>query len=153
MCLLNNLTNMIRNIIIFIGLLSFSLMSISTKANQLGLQLNRDAEILYNPSFYLSNISSKKDIRTDTIHVDGNCNMCKDRIENAALIKGVKKVTWDKYKDQLVVIYDSSKTDLNKIQKAIAEAGHDTEKYKASDKTYNSLPKCCAYREEGAHTH
>jgi copper chaperone CopZ len=92
-------------------------------------------------------------IKTDSIWVNGLCNMCKDRIENAALIKGVKKVSWDKKTKILTVIYDSNKTNIDKIQKAIAEAGHDTKKYKAQDEVYKRLPKCCAYREAGAHTH
>jgi len=97
--------------------------------------------------------SGKNVIVTDTIHVDGNCNMCKERIENAALIKGVKKAEWNKQNDLLIVIYDSSKTTVELIQKSIAEAGHDTPLFKASDDVYNRLPKCCLYREEGAHTH
>jgi len=101
----------------------------------------------------IQKIASKKDIRTDTIHVDGNCNMCKSRIEDAALIKGVKKATWDKYKDQLIVIYDADKTTLLTIEKSIAKVGHDTPNCKADDKVYSKLPKCCLYREGGAHTH
>ncbi len=96
----------------------------------------------------LDKTSTKKDIRSDTIHVDGNCNMCKDRIENAALIKGVKKATWDKHKDQLVVIYDASKTSISEIEKAVAKVGHDTPNFKADDKVYNNLPKCCQYRDK-----
>jgi Cu(I)/Ag(I) efflux system membrane fusion protein len=37
-------------------------------------------------------------------------------------------------------------TNRNAIQKAIANAGHDTEKIKAEDKVYNTLPECCKYR-------
>ena len=97
--------------------------------------------------------ANNNNIQTDSIWVDGLCNMCKARIENAALIKGVKKATWDKYTKMLVVIYDSKKTNIDTIQQAIAKAGHDTKKYKATDEEYHKLPKCCAYREEGAHTH
>ncbi|MCK5846167.1 MAG: copper chaperone [Bacteroidales bacterium] len=101
----------------------------------------------------LMKLSSKKDIRTDTIHVDGNCNMCKNRIEDAALIRGVKKADWHKHHDHLVVIYDANKVSISDIEKAVAEVGHDTENFKAEDKVYNKLPKCCLYREEGARTH
>lgn len=97
--------------------------------------------------------TSKPNIKQDTIHVDGNCNMCKERIENAALISGVKKATWDKHSHSLIVIYDSSKTSTDKIEQAVAKAGHDTKNYKAPDETYKRLPKCCAYREEDAHVH
>jgi hypothetical protein len=35
----------------------------------------------------------------------------------------------------------------DEIQKAIAQVGHDTEKYKAPDDGYKNLPECCFYRE------
>ena len=108
---------------------------------------NIDAEET-NTFVKLDKAGSKKDIRTDTIHVDGNCNMCKNRIEDAALIKGVKKATWDKHKDQLVVVYDASKTSISVIEKAVAKVGHDTPNFKADDKVYNNLPKCCQYRDK-----
>ena len=101
----------------------------------------------------LMEITKGKDIRTDTIHVDGNCNMCRNRIENAALIRGVKKAEWHKYHDYLVVIYDANKVSSLEIEKAVAEVGHDTPNYKADDKVYSALPKCCLYREKGAKTH
>jgi len=79
--------------------------------------------------------------------VSGNCDLCKERIEKTAKsIKGVKSAVWDSKTQHIQVEYDSMKTDLNIIQKAIANAGHDTEKYKADDKTYESLPACCHYR-------
>ncbi|MCK5856034.1 MAG: cation transporter [Bacteroidales bacterium] len=97
--------------------------------------------------------SATKNIITDTIHVDGNCNMCKNRIEDAALIKGVKKAVWDKQTDKLVVVYDADKTSLMKIEKSVAAVGHDTPNFKADDKVYNKLPKCCLYRDPNAKTH
>ncbi len=103
-------------------------------------------------SFSEERIKTKK-VVTDTLYVHGVCDMCKDRIENAALIKGVKKATYNKYKHQLVVFYKPEKVDLNKIEKEIAKAGHDTKNYKADDKVYNSLPKCCAYRSDEIHVH
>ena len=136
--------------------MSFSLISIQTNANQQSIWVTNFTE-LYSQTINEATITSlevsKKDIRTDTLHVEGNCNMCKKRIENAALIKGVKKVSWNKYAHRLVVVYDARKTDVNKILFAIAEAGHDNEKYKADHTVYNKLPKCCAYREEGAKIH
>jgi Cu(I)/Ag(I) efflux system membrane fusion protein len=42
--------------------------------------------------------------------------------------------------------FDATKTDKLSVQKAIAKAGHDTEPFKADDKTYNALPECCLYR-------
>lgn len=122
---------MLKNIIfIFIAFLGMSLMSFD----------NTDSK-------------PTKEIMQDTIFVDGICNMCKDRIENAALVRGVKKVEWNKATSELVVIYDSSKTSLNIIQLSINEAGYDTRDHKAKLEDYKRLPKCCAYREPGAKKH
>ncbi|WP_163707588.1 heavy-metal-associated domain-containing protein [Mangrovibacterium lignilyticum] len=92
---------------------------------------------------------SAKDSKTikEQVKVSGVCNQCKDRIENAALIKGVKFVNWDKEKQSLEVIYKSDKTDLLTIEKAVAEVGHDTEHVKATDEAYSNLHHCCKYRE------
>ncbi|OYT15361.1 MAG: hypothetical protein B7C24_13435 [Bacteroidetes bacterium 4572_77] len=90
--------------------------------------------------------TESKKIVTDSIHVHGVCGMCKDRIENAALVKGVKKAEWDKKTHTLVVVYKPSKISLDKIEQLIAKAGHDTENYHADNEVYESLPACCAYR-------
>ncbi len=93
-----------------------------------------------------------KKIVTEKFVVKGNCNMCKERIENAALMKGVKFVEWDKMTDTLKVIYRIDKVTLDDLHKAVAEAGHDTEKVKAKDEVYNTLPACCLYRDgDGKH--
>jgi len=91
-------------------------------------------------------------IQTVKFMVQGNCDMCKERIENAALIKGVKVVNWDKMTDSLTVIYRIDKVELDDVHRAVADAGHDTEKVKASDEVYRNLPACCAYRDE-SHKH
>jgi Cu(I)/Ag(I) efflux system membrane fusion protein len=81
--------------------------------------------------------------------VNGNCEMCKDRIETAALsVKGVETATWESQSQMIHLNFDSDKTDVDKIQKAIAKAGHDTEKFKAPDEVYNNLPGCCLYRKK-----
>ena len=46
----------------------------------------------------------------------------------------------------LHVQFDDAKTNSEAIQKAIAQAGHDTEKFKAPDNVYKELPECCLYR-------
>lgn len=81
------------------------------------------------------------------LKVQGSCDMCKARIEKAALgVKGVSSATWDSKKKELHLNYDSKTTTLEAISKAIAKVGHDTEKDKADDKVYNALPGCCKYR-------
>jgi len=94
-------------------------------------------------------LAQKKDnpIISTEFEVSGVCKMCKNRIENAALIKGTKMAEWDKKTQLLKVVYDSRKTEEMAIHKAVAEHGHDTEKVKASDEAYQKLPDCCAYRD------
>jgi len=93
-----------------------------------------------------------KKVETSEFKVYGVCGMCKTRIENAALIKGVKLAEWNKETQLIKVIYNPTKVTLDDIHKAIAEVGHDTEKVKAADEVYNKLPNCCAYR-DGASIH
>ncbi len=88
-----------------------------------------------------------KNIQTEIFEVNGVCGMCEKRIEDAAMIKGVKMAEWNKHTQKLKVIYKPEKVNLIDIHKAIAKAGHDTEKVKATDEAYNKLPKCCAYRD------
>jgi mercuric ion binding protein len=79
------------------------------------------------------------------IKVSGNCEMCKKTIEKAAKSAGASEATWDEEKGLLMVKFDASKTNADKIQKKVADAGYDTEKYKADDKAYAGLKKCCKY--------
>lgn len=79
--------------------------------------------------------------------VEGNCEMCKERIETTAKsVHGVEAAEWNMETKQLHLSYDKMHTDLDAVKKAIAEAGHDNDKYRAPDSTYNSLPECCLYR-------
>lgn len=91
-------------------------------------------------------------VKTLEFNVTGVCKMCKERIENATLIKGVKSAEWDKLAQTLSVIYNPKKTDEETIHEAVASHGHDTEKVKASEEAYKKLPDCCAYR-DGVEVH
>jgi len=84
--------------------------------------------------------------KTETIKVSGNCGMCKVRIEKAAKVEGVSKADWNKDTKTLTLVYNPAVVKSDDIQKKIAAVGHDTEKFKADTKTYNSLPGCCKYR-------
>jgi copper chaperone CopZ len=90
----------------------------------------------------------KTKIDTAKFEVKGVCNMCKDRIENAALIKGVKWVEWDKATDTLTVIFKTSKFDIMDVHKSVAKAGHTTDRVECNIDAYNKLPGCCAYMGE-----
>jgi Cu(I)/Ag(I) efflux system membrane fusion protein len=81
------------------------------------------------------------------MHVEGLCEMCKDRIEKTAKkITGISSAVWDIKTKQLHLQYNPELTSPDTVAKALAKAGHDTEKYKASDEVYNALPACCKYK-------
>ncbi|MBS1783624.1 MAG: hypothetical protein JSS78_11200 [Bacteroidetes bacterium] len=89
---------------------------------------------------------AQSDIKTDSFKVDGNCNMCKKRIEEAAYVKGVKRAEWNEATHMLTVIYRSSKTDEKTISQSVAKAGHSSDFTTAAEKDYNNLPDCCHYK-------
>lgn len=81
------------------------------------------------------------------INVQGLCEMCKERIEKAAKgVSGVTSASWDQKSKQLHLNFDPAKTNVDAISKAVAKAGHDTDKYKADKAVYDTLPDCCKYR-------
>jgi len=89
------------------------------------------------------------DYSKTSFKVDGLCGMCEERIEKAAQkVDGVKKTSWDQETLKLTMVYDKEKTDLMKVHRKIAAAGHDTDEVKATDKAYGALPMCCKYRSE-----
>ncbi|MBN8685674.1 MAG: TonB-dependent receptor [Chitinophagales bacterium] len=93
-------------------------------------------------------------VLTTQFYVYGNCEMCKDRIEEAAKGKGVKSAVWDMDSKLLSLTYDTLQTRLIKIHARIAEAGHDTKLKKAPNNVYTALPACCLYRGSGdGHQH
>lgn len=91
-------------------------------------------------------------VDTISVKVNGVCEMCKARIENAALIGGVKFAEWDKESKMLTVVYKTKKVTSLDVQKAVAEFGHDSEDVVAKEEDYKELPFCCEYR-DGKETH
>jgi copper chaperone CopZ len=80
------------------------------------------------------------------IEVNGNCDMCKKRIEKAALsVKGVKSAVWHADHQDLHLIIDESKCSLEQVHEAVAKVGHDTDKVKAKDEDYERLHQCCLF--------
>lgn len=78
--------------------------------------------------------------------VDGICDMCKDRIENALDIKGIKFSEWNEETHNCNVVYKPSNISEQEIHQIIANAGHDTDSIKATDEVYNNIHHCCKYR-------
>jgi hypothetical protein len=52
----------------------------------------------------------------------------------------------------LAVAYIPAKITLDSLQQRVAAVGHDTDRFKAPDSVYASLPDCCLYR-KGGNTH
>lgn len=91
--------------------------------------------------------------KSDSIKVYGKCAMCKARIEKGATrLDGVKKADWNVDTKMLTVIYDAQKVKAADIEKGVAAAGHDTERFTATEASYKKLPGCCRYERKSADT-
>jgi cation transport ATPase len=81
-----------------------------------------------------------------TFEVNGDCETCKKRIENAAYgVKGVKSAVWNIETHQFDLILNEEKTDVLTVKKAIVAVGHDVGELKADDAVYDKLHHCCKY--------
>lgn len=90
--------------------------------------------------------SPQKANTTVNFKVYGSCEMCKERIEIALDVPGVKKAVWDVSSQMVTVTYNSKKLEVKQLYNLVAIAGHDTEIVKASEQAYADLPECCQYR-------
>jgi len=84
--------------------------------------------------------------KKESIKVWGECGMCKQKIETAAKKAGAATAVWYEESKILALAYNADKTDLTKIQQAIAVAGYDTKDIAATDAAYQKLPGCCHYQ-------
>ncbi len=91
-----------------------------------------------------------KNEKTAEVKISGNCGMCKKNIEKAANVNKESAVVWDTKTKIAKISYDSTKTNQDAILKRIANAGYDSEKFKATEEQYNKLSKCCQYDREAA---
>jgi hypothetical protein len=114
--------------------------------------LNIYAALLFSIFAIGSSFAQKSTIlnKKEQIKVWGNCETCKKRIESAAISAGAATAYWSDQTHILSLSYDGSKTSSEKIQKAIATAGYDTQDIKAGDDAYNKLPSCCKYERDVA---
>lgn len=79
--------------------------------------------------------------------VEGNCGMCKDRIESIAINKGnAKYATWDVDTKILTVDIEEPTYSILTIKSLLAAGGHDNGDYKATKEVYDNLHSCCQYR-------
>lgn len=76
--------------------------------------------------------------------VKGNCNMCKERIESTAKKSGAKTAVYS-VDSQILTLETDHNITPDEVLKKVADAGHDNEKFKATDASYEALPGCCHY--------
>lgn len=96
--------------------------------------------------FLTTTVLAQSTLKSERIKVAGLCSHCERRIEESALKSGVTKADWNVKTKMLSITYDAAKVKVETIQKNIAAAGHDTPKFKASQKAYDALPSCCKYK-------
>ena len=107
------------------------------------------AQLEGKPSMMNNKQTANTNIQNSAFKVSGICEMCKERIEKAALsVTGVSLAVWDIGTKELTLVFNNNTTDLLAIHRAVAKSGHDTELIKADDEVYKNLPECCLYREK-----
>jgi len=89
--------------------------------------------------------AATKDLAVTTISVPTiQCNMCVKTITKAlTATDGVGSAEVDLKKKTTTVTYDSTKTDLKKLEQVIAGAGYDANNTKRDMKAYEKLSPCC----------
>lgn len=96
-------------------------------------------------SIVIGQEKSKKPLELN-FNVNGVCDMCKERIEGALDVKGIKFSEWSEKSHNCKVVYKPSQISEKEIHQLIADAGHDTEAVKANDEVYKKMHHCCQYR-------
>lgn len=94
--------------------------------------------------FIIATIFSVNAQAPTKLKVSGNCGMCKSSIEKAAKTAGATTANWDMDAKILTLMFNS-KTNLDKIETAIAAIGYDTEHKTATKAAYDALHECCKY--------
>jgi|TARA_B110000305_G_scaffold14298_2_gene13378 hypothetical protein len=77
--------------------------------------------------------------------VNGQCGMCKDRIESSLDVKGVNFASWSEETHLCNVTFNSKKISEKEIHQLLATKGHDTPICRATDEAYSQLHRCCHY--------
>lgn len=72
------------------------------------------------------------------------CGMCKTTLEKGlAYEKGVEKAVLDKNTKVLIIQFNSTKTDVAKLKKAVNDLGYDADDSPANARAYDKLEACC----------
>lgn len=95
-------------------------------------------------AFLFSSLEGIAQVDTVKIATSSLCSTCKKKIEHdLSFEKGVKKSEVDIDTKVVTVIFDSKKTNPDKIRMAITKSGYDADSLKADSKAFNRLPDCC----------
>lgn len=93
---------------------------------------------------------NQKTIETATIKTMIYCSHCKqcetcgEKFEKILIReKGVQMVTLDEKEMTIKVVYNTKKTTIDAIRKAIAKLGYDADDVKADTDAYAGLDDCC----------
>ncbi len=90
------------------------------------------------------NFASAENLKEVKIKTSAQCEMCKETIEKAVnKLDGIKSVNLNLKTFEAEVKYDEDEVKLEKIKKAISNAGYDADDVTADKKAYRKLPKCC----------
>ncbi|CAN5683481.1 hypothetical protein BH11BAC1_BH11BAC1_24910 [soil metagenome] len=84
--------------------------------------------------------------QTDTVIIKTSalCEQCKEKIEHdLSFEKGVKSNVMNLETKEVTVVYNTQKTDPEKIRMAITKIGYDADSLKAVPKAFDRLPECC----------
>ena len=91
-----------------------------------------------------------REIKTETISLPTvQCGSCKKTIEKKLTgMKGLDSISVNVEEKSATVVYDTTITSLEKIEKAISMVGYDANETKADRKAQRKLDACC---QPGAH--
>jgi len=84
--------------------------------------------------------------QNDTVWIktSAQCEICKSAIEHQLNFeKGVKSAILDIATKDIIVIYNSKKTNPEQLRKSISMIGYDADSIKADAKAYEKLHACC----------
>ncbi len=103
--------------------------------------------LLVASSFYATMLSASTfALPTETVIIKTSaiCNMCKYAIEKAlSYQKGVESSNLDVATKSITVVFNSTKTNIDKIKKAIIKSGYDADELSKNARAYKKLPDCC----------
>lgn len=75
--------------------------------------------------------------------VAGSCEECAELIEDALESVEVEYVSWSEETSSLTVLFDGTEAQMEAIQRAVSEAGFDTQYFPGNPEKQAQLPECC----------